>query len=178
MKVKFAQSYLTFCNPVDSPWNSPGQNAGVGSLSLLQGIVPTLGLNPSLLNCRWILCQLSHKGSPKILKWVAYPFFSRSSWPRNWTGVSCIAGGFFTKWAIREAQISNRDAFPKTQGMVMITMNRVHVGSHTQPSWPWWAVDSYHTQTKKNSEPAGKDSPLRFSPVSWSTIIVPQGGRG
>ena len=38
------------------------------------------------------------------LEWVAYPFFNRPSWPRNWTGVSCIAGGFFTNWAIREAQ--------------------------------------------------------------------------
>ena len=47
-----------------SPWNSPGQNTGVGSLSLLQGIFPTQGSNPGLLNCRRILYQLSHKGSP------------------------------------------------------------------------------------------------------------------
>ena len=39
----------------------------------------------------------------RILEWVAYPFSSGFSWPRNWTGVSCIAGGFFTNWAIREA---------------------------------------------------------------------------
>ena len=38
----------------------------------------------------------------RILEWVAYPFSSRSSQPRNWTRVSCIAGGFFTNWAIRE----------------------------------------------------------------------------
>ena len=87
-----------------SPWNSPGQNTGVGSLSLLQGILPTQGSNPGLPHCRLILCQLSHKGSPRILEWVAYPFSSGSSWPRNWTGVSCIAGRFFTNWAIREAQ--------------------------------------------------------------------------
>ena len=61
----------------------PGQNTGVSSLSLLQGIVPTQGLNPDLSHCRWILYQLSHKGSPRILKWVAYPFSSRSSWPRK-----------------------------------------------------------------------------------------------
>ena len=36
----------------------------MGSLSLLQGIFPTQGSNPGLLNCRWILYQLSHKGSP------------------------------------------------------------------------------------------------------------------
>ena len=86
-----------------SPWNSPGQNTGVGSLSLLQGIFPTQGSNPGLPHCSWILYPLSHKGSPRIPEWVAYPFSSRSFLPRNWTRVSCIAGGFFTNWAIREA---------------------------------------------------------------------------
>ena len=68
-----------------SPWNSPGQNTGVGSLSLLQGIIPTQGLNPGLPHCRRILYQLIHKGSQSILARVAYPFSSGSSWPRNWT---------------------------------------------------------------------------------------------
>ena len=86
-----------------SPWVSPGQNAGVGSCSFLQGIFSTQGLNPGLLHCRWILYQLSHQGSPRKLEWVAYPFCSRSSWSRNWTRVSCIAGGFFTSWVTREA---------------------------------------------------------------------------
>ena len=48
-----------------SPWNSPGQNTRIGSCSLLQGIFPTQGLNPGFPHCRWILYQLSHKGSPK-----------------------------------------------------------------------------------------------------------------
>ena len=39
----------------------------------------------------------------KILEWVAYPFSSGSSQPRNWTRASCTAGRFFTNWAIREA---------------------------------------------------------------------------
>ena len=43
-----------------------------GSLSLLLGIFPTQGSNPSLPHCRWILYQLIHKGSPRILNWVAY----------------------------------------------------------------------------------------------------------
>ena len=47
-----------------SSWNSPGQNTGVGSCSLLQGIFPTQRLNPGLLHCRQILYQLSHQGSP------------------------------------------------------------------------------------------------------------------
>ena len=49
-----------------SPWNSPGQNTGVGSRSLLQGIFPGLPhcrqLNLGLLHCKWILYQLSHQG--------------------------------------------------------------------------------------------------------------------
>ena len=48
-----------------SPWNSLGQNTGMGILSLLQGIFPTQGSNPSLPHCGWILYQLSHKGKPK-----------------------------------------------------------------------------------------------------------------
>ena len=88
-----------------NPWNSPGQSTGVGSLSLLQGIFPTQGSNPGLPHCRQILYQLSHKGSPWILEWLAYPFSSGSSWPRDWTWVSCIAGRLLINWAIREASL-------------------------------------------------------------------------
>ena len=88
-----------------SSWNSPGQNTGMGSLSLLQGIFPTQGSNPGLPHYKQILYQLSHKRSPRIPEWVAYPFSRGSSWPRNQTGVSCIAVGFFTNWAMREALI-------------------------------------------------------------------------
>ena len=98
--MKVTQLCLTLCDPMDCPWNFPGQNTGVGSLSLLQGIFPTQGLNPGLPHCRWILYQLSHKGSPRTLEWVAYPFSKGSSRPRNRTRVSCIAGGFFTNWAM------------------------------------------------------------------------------
>ena len=51
-------------NGLYSPWDSPGQNTGVGNLSLFQGISPTQGSNPGLLHCRRILYQLSHKGNP------------------------------------------------------------------------------------------------------------------
>ena len=57
-----------------SPWNSPGQNTGVGSLSLLQGIFQIQGPNPGrspILQA--ILCQLSHQGNPRTLEWIAYP---------------------------------------------------------------------------------------------------------
>ena len=118
------------CSPPGSSVHedSPGKNTRVGCHALLQGIFPTQGSNPGLLHCRRILYCLSHQGSPwkvkvsqstltfcdpmfytehgilqaRILGWVVYPFSSRSSQLRNRTGVSCIVGGVFTNWAIRE----------------------------------------------------------------------------
>ena len=49
------------------------------------------------------------QGSPRILEWVAHPFSSWSSQPKNLTGVSCIAGVFFTSWATREAPMSSSE---------------------------------------------------------------------
>ena len=90
-----------------SPWNSPGQNTGVGSYSLLQDIFPTQELNPGLPHCRQILSQLSHEGSPRILEWIAYPFSRGSSQPRNRTRESLQdCRWLFTNWATREALIN------------------------------------------------------------------------
>ena len=95
-KVKVTQLCPTLCDPgLYTPWNSLGQNTGVGSLSLLQGIFPTQGSNSGLPHSRWLLYQLSHKRSPRILEWVAYPFSRGSSWPGNRNRVSCIADGFY-----------------------------------------------------------------------------------
>ena len=109
-----------------SPWNYPGQNTGLGSLFLLQGIFPTQGWNPGLPHCWRILYQLSHKESPWILAWVAYPFSRGSFWPRNLTGVSCIAGRFFTNWAISEDQTSGsskkQESSRKTSTSALLTM--------------------------------------------------------
>ena len=71
------------------------------------GISPTQGSNPGLSHCKRIVYQQSHQGSPRILEWVLYPYSSRSSQPRNQTGVSWFAGRFFTNWAIREAWVSH-----------------------------------------------------------------------
>ena len=54
-----------------TPWTSPGQNTGVGSHSLLQGIFPTQGLNPGLPQFRQIFYQLSHQESPGF--WPSSP---------------------------------------------------------------------------------------------------------
>ena len=70
-KVKVPQSCPTLCNPMEFSrpeyWH--------GKLFTSPGIFPNQGLNSGLLHCRWILYQLSHKGSPRILEWVAYPLY-------------------------------------------------------------------------------------------------------
>ena len=77
----FAQLCLTLCDPMDCgpPGSSvhgdfPGKNTRVGCHALLQGLFPIHGSNLGLLNYGWILYQLSHQGSRRILEWVAYPF--------------------------------------------------------------------------------------------------------
>ena len=82
--------------PADPQHDHQGKskNTGVRSLSLLQRIFLTQESNRALLNCRWILYQLSHERSPRILEWVAYPFSRGSSRPRTWIGLSCFAGRF------------------------------------------------------------------------------------
>ena len=109
--AKLFQLCPTLCNAMDCSTrgssvcvDSPGNNTRVGCQALLQGIFPAQGLYPGLSHCRWILYHLSHQGSPRKLQWVAYPFSSGSSQPRDRTQVSSIAGGFFTILATREAQ--------------------------------------------------------------------------
>ena len=62
-----------------SPGNSPGQNTGVGSLSLLQGIFPAQGSNPGLPHCRWILYQLNHREAQE--SWSGRPIASPGDLP-------------------------------------------------------------------------------------------------
>ena len=103
-----AQSCPTLCDPgLHSPWNSPGQDNGWVAFPFSRGIFPAQGLNPGLLHCRWILYQLNCQGSPRILEWVAYPFSSGSSQPRNQTkecllipqkSLVCGSSGVIIQW--------------------------------------------------------------------------------
>ena len=86
------------------PWGFSRQEYCNGLPCPFQVIVPIQGSNPGLPHCRQILYHLSHQGSPRILEWVACAFSRGSSRPRNATGVSCIAGRYFTSWATREAK--------------------------------------------------------------------------
>ena len=73
-----AQSCLILCYPMNCSLlrssvhgDSLGKITGVGCHALLQGIFPTQGLNPGLLDCRWILYCLSHQGSLERI--LGYP---------------------------------------------------------------------------------------------------------
>ena len=62
------------------------------------GDLPDLGIEPRspALQADSLPTEPPTQGSPEILEWVAYPFSSGSTQPRNRTGIFCIAGGFFT----------------------------------------------------------------------------------
>ena len=98
VKEKISQSCHILCEPTDYTGRDILQARILERVasSLLQGIFPTERSNPSLLHSWWILYQLSHQTSPRILEWVAYPFPRGSSQPRNRTGASYLAGRFFT----------------------------------------------------------------------------------
>ena len=101
-------SFLTPCTiarqaPLSMGFSRPEYWSGLPCPPLRD--LPNPGVKPRSPLCRRILYCLSHQGSPRILEWVAYPFSRGSFWPRNWARVSFIVGGFFTNWAMREAQI-------------------------------------------------------------------------
>ena len=75
--VQLCATLWTVACQVSLSLGFPGKNTGVGCHAHLQGIFPTQGLDPDLPHCRQILYQLSHKGSPSILEWVAYPLNSQ-----------------------------------------------------------------------------------------------------
>ena len=146
---------------------TPGQHPGVGSLSFLQGIFTTQGLDPGLPHCRQILYQLSYKESPRILEWVAYPFSSGSSWHRNWTGVSCIAGEFFTNWTIREASPLEFVAILQmiTAGENVNMYRPVSPGCEYQYLWKLYLIYALFICSKFMS------LKMCFSPPYYHTII-------
>ena len=72
--MKVSQLCLTLCNPMDYTVHGILQARIPEWVDFpFQGIFPTQGLNPDLLHCRWIIYQLSHKGSPRILEWGPVP---------------------------------------------------------------------------------------------------------
>ena len=130
-----------------SPWNSLGQNTRVGSLSLTQDSFPTQGLKPGLPHCRWILYQLSHRGSRRILEWVAYPFCSESSPPRNRARVSALRADSLQtelpgnwRWAWKSAAIPWTFSVTTTWPLVLTQFSSVQLLSRVQLFATQWAA--------------------------------------
>ena len=111
------------------PWDFPGKSTGVGqnyfkctiywywidyqcctSTSNIHFqnlfIVPKWNLLSHVHPTLWDPVDYTVHGilQARILEWVAFAFSRGSSQPRYWNQVSCIAGGFFTCWATREAK--------------------------------------------------------------------------
>ena len=117
----------TLCDPMDCIACQAPLSLGILQARILERVaMPSSG--GIFLHCKQILYHLSQD-------WVAYPFCRGSSWPRNQTGVSCIAGRFFTSWkwkslgrvrfcdpmdyivhGIPQARIRERVAFPFSRG--------------------------------------------------------------
>ena len=134
-----AQSCPTLCNPMDC--SPPGSSVN-GEFSRQEywsrlpcpppGDLPNLGIKPRSPFCRQILYHLSHKGSPGILERVAYPFSRGYSQPRNWTEVSCIAGGLLPT-GLSGKLITTRNLGRKNIGTAGISGSLLHVRSLNIP---------------------------------------------
>ena len=152
-----------------SPWNSPGQNTGVGSHSLPQGIFPTQGLNPGLLHCRRILYQLNHKESPRTRKWVAHLFSSGSFWPRNQTGVSCIAGGLY-QLRYRGSPVADEETLINSL-LISLILYMGKLKDRQNKKWPQRSLILRSLQTGLSSQSVWLQSLTLPSPLSSPSAL-------
>ena len=133
---KSLQSCLTLCNAMDcSPPDCSIHGILQDSGEYWSGLPcsppgdfpnPEIELRSPTLQANFLSSE--PPGKPRILEWVAYPFSRGSSPPRNWAGVSCIAGGFFISWATREAHhvieiMLNATQKMKDQGRLVFVLN-------------------------------------------------------
>ena len=185
-----AQSCPTHFNPMDcSPpgssvhGDSLGKNPGVGCQALLQGIFSTQGSNPGLPHCRPILYCLSHRGSPRILEWVAYPF-SMGNFPTDWTRVSCISGFFASRatWEVltlsthriklgpdisekieRRCLKSYSYSFHRTRELLKASQAPYPSGSRVRWAWLWIQLLPFNLGLAIESLWRRKWHPLQYS---------------
>ena len=102
-KAKVAQSCPTLCDlwTIQSMECSRPKNWS-GELFPSPGDLPNPEIKPRSPTLQADALPAEPPGNTRILEWVAYSFSSESSRPRKQTRVSCIAGRFFTNWAIRK----------------------------------------------------------------------------
>ena len=139
--VKITQSWPTLCNPMDYivhgilqarilEWVSVPFSRGSSQARDRTQVSCTAGkFFTSWATRKWSCSAMSDSTTSwtvayqrlcgilqaSILEWVAISFSSRSSWPRNWTGIFCTAGGFFTSWATSYIRVNPGSATRRKQ---------------------------------------------------------------
>ena len=104
-------------------------------------LCPTI-CNP--MDCSPQLCSVHEIFQARVLERVAISFSRRSSWPRDWTGVSCIAGRHFTLWATREAVTLENNL---TVLYVVKRKITILLSSFTLAVYPWGKKMYAHPKT-------------------------------
>ena len=115
-----------------SPWNSPGQNTKVGSLSLLQGIFPIQGLNPGFPPCMQILYCLQCR-RPGFNPWVGKIPWRRERLPTSvfWPGE---LHGLYSPWGCKELDMTERLSLSHAVEFNLLVSWRLCI--YVQKYWP------------------------------------------
>ena len=146
-----------------SPWDSPGQNTGVGNLFLLQGIFPIQGSNPGLPRCRRILYQLSHQGSPGNTEVMS--------------SLSLLQGIFLTqdqgvlhcRWILYQLSYTRKQSQSLYQEPPHPASSPGHAGhrtSHTQTHLSLQITPATHSTPVPSPLPAASSTPNSTAPES------------
>ena len=137
-------------------WNSSGQSTGMGSLSLLQGIFPTLGSNPGLPYCRRNFTSWATTKSPRIQKGVGYPFSSGSSWPRNQTQTPELQAESLP------TELSGKPLFYGRYSLKMYEqLRRRHRGNKLKLNWVGYRLTQRHWLRQ-----------FSFLEINWISFII------
>ena len=140
----------------------------MGSHALLHGIFSTQDQTQAsciVTDFFFFLNHWSHQGSPRILEWIAYP--------RNRTGVSFIAGRFFTTWATREAHsplypLANSKCSAHTGASLLAQRIKNLSMGHKELGWGHWAPLTFVEWCYKGNSPPPAPSP----PPLWISLAL------
>ena len=177
MRVKVAQSCPTLCNPMDYIVHGILQARIVGWVAFpFSGDLPNPGTEPRSPTLQADSVPAEPKGSPRVLERAAYLLqgFSQS---RNLTGVSCMAGEFFTSWADRETLLKYKSLL-----LVCLILEKKKRNPFTWPSCPFFFISLtklsfLHLVSEDSFSPYPQTrpwtSPFKAKPAACSPVCSP-----